>query len=106
MMSASSMSAMIRAKKKKMMEDESGAIKLSGIPEDAIDEMIIKNKEEGERLSTNTPKDHDEDPMLAHEVAEDSKDDMHEMMEPNPELMDEEKAKKNAKIKAMMVRMR
>lgn len=96
-MSASQMSAAIRAKKKKMEEDESGAVKLSGIPEDATDEMVIKNKEEGEKLSTNKPVDsHPDNSGSAEEKA------------PDPEVSDEERAKKNAKhskIKSMMGRM-
>jgi len=55
MMSAAAMSAAIRAKKKKMEMDESGAVKLSGIPEDAIDAKVIEDHIPGEALSENTP---------------------------------------------------
>ncbi len=79
MMTASAMSAMIRAKKKKMEEDHSDAVKLSGIPMDATDIDIIKNQEEGEKLSENIPMDSSED--------------------------NEDKIKKQAKIKLMMMKM-
>lgn len=80
MMSASAMSAMIRAKKKKMMEDHSDAVKLSGIPEDATDELVNENKIEGEKLSENHPSDKEE--------------------------MNGDKVKKAAKIKMMMMKMK
>ncbi len=89
MMSASAMSAMIRAKKKKM-EEESGAVKLSGIPEDAIDVLNIKNKEEGEMLSENHPMEHGDGESLS----------------PGAEMGEEEDAQKKAKaarIKLMMM---
>ncbi len=92
MMSASAMSAMIRAKKKKMEEEESGAVKLSGIPEDATDIMILKNKEAGEALSENMPKEHSDGEALS----------------PEGEMDEEEKAQKAAKaqkIKLMMMKM-
>lgn len=62
MMSASAISAQIRAKKKKMEEDESGAVKLSGIPEDATDIDVIKQMEPGEALSENIPTEPSEAP--------------------------------------------
>lgn len=91
MMSASAMSAMIRAKKKKM-EEESGAVKLSGIPEDAIDILVNKNKEEGEELSENIPMEHSDGESLS----------------PEAEMSEEERAQKMAKsqkIRAMMMKM-
>ena len=55
MLSASEISAMIRAKKKKMEEEHSDAVKLSGIPEDATDIDINKLHEPGEMLNENMP---------------------------------------------------
>lgn len=63
MSSASAISAAIRAKKKKM-EEESGAVKLSGIPEDATDILVNKNKEYGEALSENEPAESDQEPSI------------------------------------------
>lgn len=82
-MSASAMSAQIRAKKKKMEEDESGAVKLSGIPEDANDILINENHIEGEKLSENVPMEHSEEPS----------DD------------DKQKLAKAAKMRALMMKM-
>ena len=84
MMSASAIAAAIKAKKKKMEEDESGAVKLSGIPEDAQDILVNKNHEEGERLSENNPPEHDEDPGLSAEVSAEESPQPHEAEEPNP----------------------
>ncbi len=83
-MSAAAMSKMIRDKKKKM-EDESGAVKLSGIPMDATDEYVNKMKEEGELLSENIPEDHDDgQDMTAKEGQDEDKknrmDKVHKMM--------------------------
>lgn len=101
MMSASSMAAMIRAKKKKMEEEHSDAVKLSGIPEDATDILVNKNKEEGERLSENMPKEHEEDPVLDSEVHQEMASEPHEEMAPDPELDD----MKKKKTKSMMSKM-
>lgn len=70
MMSASAISAQIRAKKKKMEEEHSGAVKLSGIPEDATDIDTIKQHEATDAMNMNMPKDRDEDPSLASLDAE------------------------------------
>ena len=108
MMSAKAISAAIKAKKKKMEDTESGAVKLSGIPEDATDEMVNENHIEGERLSENDPKDRDEEPAS---VAEQSSPQPHEESEPNPAVNgeggepDEEKMKRQAKMMALMARM-
>lgn len=88
MMSAAAMSAMIRAKKKTMEEDESGAVKLSGIPEDATDILVNKNKEYGEMLSENVPMEHSNGEDLTPSAEE-----------------EEEKKSKFDKIRAMMGRM-
>lgn len=92
MMSASAMSAMIRAKKKKMEED-SGAVKLSGHHMDATDILVIKNKEAGEALSQNKPKEHSDGESLSPESEMD-------------EEMKAQKSAKSAKIKLMMSKMR
>jgi len=63
-MSASKLMAEYRAKKKKMKEEHSDAVKLSGIPEDATDMEVIKGMEPGERLSENEPPVRDEEPSL------------------------------------------
>lgn len=105
MMSSASISAMIRAKKKKMQMEESGAVKLSGIPEDATDIMAIKNKEEGERLSENVPLEHDENPMLAMVAKEDGESEAHEEMEPSssdPYGEDGMKLKRKERLKKSM----
>lgn len=104
MMTASQISAQIRAKKKEMEKDHSDAVKLSGIPMDATDMEVIKNHEEGERLSENHPKDHSDEPELSSDVSADGADDAHEEMAPDPKL-DDEKMKRMAKIKSMMGRM-
>lgn len=88
MMSASAISAEIRAKKKSM-EEEDGMVKLSGIPEDATDIMVNENHIEGEKLSENHPSEESE---------------AAEGMEPESELNEESKAR-HMKIKAMMGRM-
>lgn len=107
MMSAAAMSAKIRAKKKKMM-DEDGAMTESGIPEDAQDIAVIKNKEYGELLNDNMPKDRDEEPTAAEEIAEERKAQAHEESAPDPKLGDngaEEdpvKLKRLARMRAML----
>lgn len=73
MMSASALSAQIRAKKKKMEMDHSDAVKLSGIPEDATDAEVIKGHEEGERLSENDRSEPGEAPALGA-VSEEQED--------------------------------
>lgn len=103
MMSASSMSAMIRAKKKKMMETESGTVKLSGIPEDATDIMTIKNHEAGEMLSENTPKESDEEPTLETQMAATKAPQPHESESPDPEL--DVLKKRKDRIRSMMAGM-
>ena len=111
MMSAKAISAAIKAKKKKMEDTESGAVKLSGIPEDAQDIMVNKNHEEGERLSENNPSDRVEDPPLDTEVSQEEAAEPHEAEEPNPAVNgeggepDEEKMKRQAKMMALMSRM-
>lgn len=91
MMTSAQMVALIRAKKKKMEDEHSGAVKLSGIPEDAADMLVLKNKEEGERLSENHPKDHDEEPSLDSGIQDDEHDMAHEMSAPDPHEVDEDK---------------
>lgn len=91
MMSASAMSALIRAKKKKMMED-SGAMTESGIPMDAQDIYNEKNKEPGEVLSENIPAPHSDGQDLS----------------PEAEMSEEKKAQisaKREKIRMMMLKM-
>lgn len=78
MMSAKAISAKIRAKKKFMQDNESGAVKLSGIPEDAIDILTNKGHEEGERLSQNAAPNRDEEPELDTEVAEEERAQPHQ----------------------------
>lgn len=108
MKSASAMSAMIRAKKKKMEEEDSDAVKLSGIPEDATDLLILKNKEPGERLSEHTMPDRDEDPTLEELEAKSKAMQPHEEEAPDshePYGPDGMKVRKD-KIRKMMGRMR
>ncbi len=109
MMSASAMSAAIRAKKKKMEEQESGAVKLSGIPEDATDIEAIKMHEAGEALSDNSASGRDEDPSLASQMAATKSAQPHNEESPDPKQInqpeDGEREKRNAKIRKMMGRM-
>lgn len=105
MMSAASMSAQIRAKKKKL-EEESDAVKLSGIPEDATDALITKHKEPGEEMSENMPKEHEEDPTLAALMAKAKSAQPHDEMAPDPKLdMDDGKPERMKKIGRMMRKM-
>lgn len=103
MMSASEMSKAIRAKKKKM-EDESGAVKLSGIPEDAQDIDRLKRIEATDDMNENKPMDRDEDPALSEERAQEMKPDpaMSEVS-PDPKQInqpeDGEKEQRQAKIR-------
>jgi hypothetical protein len=80
MMSASAMSAAIRAKKKKMMEE----------PQDLQDAEVMKKDEATDALDKNHPKDISEEPSMAPKAAQ---------------AMDPEKEKKHAKLRAMMMRM-
>lgn len=104
MMSAAAMSAIIRLKKKKMEEEHSDAVKLSGIPEDAQDIMVIKNKEPGEMLSENEPKEHDEMPTLASEMADEKAMQPHEEKAPGDE--EDELLQRHMRMRSMMSRMR
>jgi hypothetical protein len=103
MMNASAMSKAIRDKKKKL-EDEAGAVKLSGIPEDAQDIDSLKRREATNDLDENVPTDHEEDPSLSSERAEEMKpdpavkevsDDPHQINQPE----DGEKEQRQAKIR-------
>lgn len=111
MMSSSQMLASIRAKKKKMMEDHSDAVKLSGIPEDATDIELLKMKEMTDPMDENHPKDRDDEPSLSAEHSKEMAPEPHEEMSPDPHVMgedgmDDEKQKKFMKIKSMMGRMK
>lgn len=74
MMSAKAISARIRAKKNAM---DDSAVKLSGIPEDAIDILTNKDHEPGERLSENRAPDRNEDPGLDTEISEEERREPH-----------------------------
>ena len=100
MLSASEISAMIRAKKKKM-EQEDGMVSLSGIPEDATDIMINKNHEEGERNSINHPDEQIDEELMGNPGIDDMADGG-KVEEPE---MDKEKMLRHAKIRKMMARM-
>lgn len=105
MMSSSSMSAAIRAKKKKMMEEHSDAVKLSGIPEDATDIAVLKMHEATDPMNENHPKDRDEDPSLESLIESDSTNGSAPYESaPDPMELDEKK-KKQAKIKAIFMKM-
>lgn len=80
MISASAMSAAIRAKKKKQMEE----------PQDLQEADIMKKDEATDALDQNHSKDSSEEPAMAPKVSEE---------------MDPEKKKKQDKIRAMMMRM-
>lgn len=109
MMNATQMSAAIRAKKKKM-EAEKEAVKLSGIPEDATEIDINKQHEATDRMDENEPKDHDEEPSLDEQHAatveaqphEEKAPDPHEVNEPGE--IDEEKEMKKARIRASFLK--
>ena len=58
MLSPSAMSALIRAKKKKMEEDPE-VVKLSGIPMDATDIYAAEQREAEDGLDENEPKSDD-----------------------------------------------
>ena len=109
MMTASQMSAAIRAKKKAMEEEKSGAVKLSGIPEDATDIDILKQHEATDAMNENMPKDHDEEPELGAERAAEMHQDMPKLVAPDPKQInqpeDGEREMRNAKIRKMMARM-
>lgn len=100
MLTASEISAMIRSKKKKL-EGEDEAVKLSGIPEDATDIAINKNHEYGEMLSENFPKDRDEEPTPMHEEAQEKIMDPHEEMAPDPMEDEVIKLRKARLLKAL-----
>ena len=103
-MSASALSAAIRAKKKKMEMEESGAVKLSGIPEDATDIDILKQHEIAEPNDDNMPKERDESPSVAELNAKTTAPQPHDEMAPDPEL-DDEKKTRFSKIKSMLSKM-
>lgn len=109
MMTATEMSAKIRAKKKKM-EDEAGAVKLSGIPEDATDIMRMKQIQETDDLNENHPKDFDEDPSVNAERAEEMAAEPHESESPDPhevnEMAEGGEVEEDEDRKAMKMRMR
>ena len=96
MMSASALTAQIRAKKKKMSEDHSDAVKLSGIPEDATDAEVIKGHEEGERLSVNDRSEPSEAP--AEGMVKEEWDDPHQVNQP----ADGPREKRKASIRKML----
>ncbi len=108
-MSASAISAAIRAKKKKMEEEESGAVRLSGIPEDATDIEVIKGHEPGERLSENVPIDRDEHPSLgeleaqatAEQPHDEKAEDPHQINQPEDGEVENRKANIRKKLKVM-----
>lgn len=105
MMSAAALASAIRAKKKKMEEDHSDAVKLSGIPMDATDILVNKSMEPGEAMSENEPKEHGEDsPALdpAGEAPEHQyPDDPKQINQPE----DGEVEMRKAKMKSMLSRM-
>jgi hypothetical protein len=99
MMSASALSAQIRAKKKKMEMDESGAVKLSGIPEDATDAEVIKGHEEGEKLSMNNRDAPAE--MPAQGMVKEMWDDPKQVNQPADGMREDRKAK----VRKMLAKM-
>lgn len=106
MMTASQMSAKIRAKKKAM---EDGAVKLSGIPEDATDIDAIKQKEPGEELSENTPMNREESPSLSElESQETAPDPAMSEVSPDPHQInqpeDGEREARKAKMRSAMAK--
>lgn len=109
MMSASAISAQIRAKKKMMKEQHSDAVKLSGIPEDATDIDVIKQQEPGEMMSENKPMDRDEDPTLASLEAQETAAQPHMDKWEDPKQINqpEDGAVENrkAKIRMMLAKM-
>ena len=108
-MSASSISAAIRAKKKKMEEEHSDAVKLSGIPEDATDIMTLKQHEATDGLNENHPMDRDEDPSLGAEHSDEVAAEPHDEMSPDPKQInqpeDGEREERHAKLRKMMSKM-
>jgi hypothetical protein len=81
MITSKSIVAALRAKKKKMEEEHSDAVKLSGIPMDKEEMDIFKRHEMGEKLSKNFFKERDEEPELEHEEHEEMKKQPHDMEE-------------------------
>ena len=77
MPSASAISAMIRAKKKRMEEEHSDAVKLSGIPEDATDILTVKQHEMTDAMNENHTPSRDEDPLLPAEREQEMEGDAH-----------------------------
>ena len=112
MMTASQMSAAIRAKKKKMKEEHSDAVKLSGIPEDATDHEILKQDSATDHLDENHPKDFDEEPSLEEQHAATVAPQPHDEKAPDPKQinqpgegeMDEENEMKKARIRASFIK--
>jgi hypothetical protein len=107
MMSASAMSAMIRAKKKKMAEETSNAVDFDGHHIDAQDIMTNKNHEPGEMLSENVPKEREEEPTLESLEAQEKAPQPHDekALDPHVNGEDADKNKRKMKIKAMFMRM-
>lgn len=104
MKSASAMSMLIRAKKKKMMEDPD-VVSLSGIPEDATDLMIKKQHTETDDLDENIPKVHSEmnEASAAEEHAEEKLQDNHlDKEDMHDENSDDGQMKRKARIAKMM----
>lgn len=109
MMSASAISAQIRAKKKKMEAEHSDAVKLSGIPEDATDIETMKQHEATDSLNENHPMEHDDSPELPHERAQETAAEPHDEESPDPKQInqpeDGERESRKANIRKMLVRM-
>lgn len=105
--SASQMSAMIRAKKKKM-EDDPDVVKLSGHHMDATDIDIMKLEEATDSLDENHPKERDEDPSLSSLHADEVAAQPHDESAPDPKEVNEdgEKMKRMVKLKASMMKAR
>ena len=108
MMSASEMSRRIRMKKKAMAD---GAVKLSGIPEDATDHDIIKQHEIAEPNDENMAHDRDEEPSVEELHAETVEHDPNLRLEaPDPKQInqpeDGEREMRHAKIRKILARMR
>ena len=89
------------AEKKKMEEEHSDAVKLSGIPEDATDIDINKLHEPGEMLNENMPMERDEEPTLEELHSKTVAPQPHEESAPDPELDEMTKMK----IRKMLGRM-
>lgn len=110
-MNATEMSKKIRMKKKMMEENESGAVKLSGIPEDAQDIDHLKRIEATNDLDENNPAERNEDPSLSEERAMEMKPDPAVLEEaPNPHQInqpeDGERENRKANMRKSMMKMR